>query len=605
MDPTTSPTYNLLDEPWIQVVTEDGATAEVSLTDVLKNAGRYRALASDLATMNFAVLRVLLAVLYRAWDDARWRNVDDALDHWDEKWTAASLWDDDVERYLDTVRGRFDLRHPETPFMQVADLHTAKGDHKPVSLMIPDVGGMFSLRTDVTRISAAEAARCLIHCAAYDYSGIKSGAVGDTRVRSARGYPMGVGVCGWYGGTVIHGDSLRETLLLNYVPHRESAGTDDLPVWEMPPLTSAARPGVLSPGPVELLTWPQRRIRLFWSTTDSTDSTDSADGADGADGDAPTVDGVLVCNGDAVDYTMIHGTEMMTPWRFSAPQTQKAKALRYMPQALDKGRAMWRSLGGILPNAAVATVDQKYAEGAPAAEPARTVEWLARLVVDEVIPRDRVVRVEMVSPVYGSNMASLSDVLNDSLTVRSPLLGIEGEALRAVVRTAVDRTEGVAWELTKFSRDIRTAAGGDRQSGGDDVRLRFFDTVDASFRRWLADIGDGDDTPAPGELPDTGDTGDGEIGAAALAEWGGRLRSIAWDLADEIVRAQGPQVWAGRPGPDGTGVISAAVAQNRLSRALRTILGDPVRTTATADTGSAATPETHSERKTDDEHIDA
>nr|WP_185738873.1 type I-E CRISPR-associated protein Cse1/CasA [Corynebacterium bovis] len=214
-------------------------------------------------------------------------------------------------------------------------------------------------------------------------------------------------------------------------------------------------------------------------------------------------------------------------------------------------------------------------------------------------PRDRIVRVEMVSPVYGNSQSSFSDVLNDSLTVRSPLLGIEGEALRAVVRTAVDRTEGVAWELTKFSCDIRTAAGGGRQGGGDDVRLRFFDTVDAPFRRWLADIGDGDDTPA------TGDTGDGEVGAAALAEWGGRLRSIAWDLADEIVRAQGPQVWAGRPGPDGTGVISAAVAQNRLSRALRTILGDPVRTTATADTGSAATPETHSERKTDDEDIDA
>ena len=602
MDPTTSPTYNLLDEPWIQVVTEDGATAEVSLTDVLKNAGRYRALASDLATMNFAVLRVLLAVLYRAWDDARWRNVDDALDHWDEKWTAASLWDDDVERYLDTVRGRFDLRHPETPFMQVADLHTAKGYHKPVSLMIPDVGGMFSLRTDVTRISAAEAARSLIHCSAYDYAGTKTGAVGDTRVNNGPGYTKGVAVCGRYGGTVIHGDSLRETLLLNYVPHRESAGTDDLPVWEMPPLTSAARPGVLSPGPVELLTWPQRRIRLFWSTTDSTDVA------------APTVDGVLVCNGDPVDSTMIHGSEMMTPWRFSDPQKNETKALRYVPQTLDKGRAMWRSLGGILPNADVATVDQKYAEGAPAAEPARTVEWLARLVVDEVIPRDRIVRVEMVSPVYGNSQSSFSDVLNDSLTVRSPLLGIEGEALRAVVRTAVDRTEGVAWELTKFSCDIRTAAGGGRQGGGDgvrtaagggrqrgvdDVRLRFFDTVDAPFRRWLADIGDGDDTPA------TGDTGDGEVGAAALAEGGGRLRSIAWDLADEIVRAQGPQVWAGRPGPDGTGVISAAVAQNRLSRALRTILGDPVRTTATADTGSAATPETHSERKTDDEDIDA
>ena len=56
--------YNLLDEPWIMVMTEDGENKKVSLQEVFRHAHTYRSLAGDMATQDFAVMRVLLAVLH-------------------------------------------------------------------------------------------------------------------------------------------------------------------------------------------------------------------------------------------------------------------------------------------------------------------------------------------------------------------------------------------------------------------------------------------------------------------------------------------------------------------------------------------------------------
>lgn len=57
--------FNLLNEPWVSVVYDDrGATKEVSLLDLFQNAHNYKDLAGDTKTQDFAVLRVLLAVLH-------------------------------------------------------------------------------------------------------------------------------------------------------------------------------------------------------------------------------------------------------------------------------------------------------------------------------------------------------------------------------------------------------------------------------------------------------------------------------------------------------------------------------------------------------------
>ena len=54
--------FNLLDEPWIKVITPSMEQKEVSLTDVMIHAHEYKDLAGEMATQDAALLRMLLAV---------------------------------------------------------------------------------------------------------------------------------------------------------------------------------------------------------------------------------------------------------------------------------------------------------------------------------------------------------------------------------------------------------------------------------------------------------------------------------------------------------------------------------------------------------------
>ena len=56
--------FNLLDEPWIQVLDLNCAVQEVSLTDALLHAHKYIGLAGEMPAQDAAMLRLLLAVLH-------------------------------------------------------------------------------------------------------------------------------------------------------------------------------------------------------------------------------------------------------------------------------------------------------------------------------------------------------------------------------------------------------------------------------------------------------------------------------------------------------------------------------------------------------------
>lgn len=283
-----TPSFSLIHDPWVECVMKDGSTSTLSLTEIFTHPADIAEVRGDSPTQDYAVLRVLLAISWRA----HATNIDispgttfDYLDWFDERWESAKkqLADDIVLAYLNRFTERFDLRHPATPFMQVADLHTASGNTLRVSRMIPEAEhSYFTLRAGEPResISAAEAARWVIHTHAFDYSGIKSGAVGDPRVKGGRGYPIGQGWSGLTGGTTIIGQSLAETLVLNTPPEVFENQGIDLPPWEREPDTAAPRAASFPTGPIDLATWQSRRIRLHW------------------DGDAVT--SVLVSNGDQI-----------------------------------------------------------------------------------------------------------------------------------------------------------------------------------------------------------------------------------------------------------------------------------------------------------------
>lgn len=544
MDLMTS-SYNLIDMPWIPVLTHSGVEKEVGIEELLRNAASFHSLAAELSTVNFALLRVLLAILYRAWDSPRWRSSEHAVEHWEEKWNQDSLFDAEIRTYLETWHARFDLRDDEHPFYQAPDLRTSKDGWKELALILPDVGhdDLFTMRTSSETMTAAEAARMLIHCMAYDYSGIKSGAVGDPRVKGGRGFPIGIGWCGWMGGTVIEGANLRETLLLNYLPYRDQAGTADLPLWEMEPLTAAPRNGARfdhrnpertrATGQVELLTWPQRRLRLRWSEDHAV--------------------AVLIANGDPVGYTSQHGAETMTAWRFSDPQTKKAKQPIYMPKALDPNRPIWTSLGGILPDVA-RPAKSKFGENLKAEEPPESVKWISRLIDDAVLPGHYQIQVRVVSMVYGAKSSSFKSLSEDSITLKSPMLALEGQNRRAAAQQAVSDTEAVAMKLGTFFRELFYAASGEDQVDSSVIRGQFYSDVDPMFRRWIFDLGD---TDAP---------------LGALSDWRRDLEIRALRLAAEAISDQGPSVWIGRWNPDYNRRITGATAERRLRYDLRRLL---------------------------------
>ncbi|WP_327038047.1 type I-E CRISPR-associated protein Cse1/CasA [Micromonospora maris] len=507
--------FSLVDQAWIPVLDVAGKRREVSLLGLFKQANDLRMIACELPTQSFAILRLALAVLHRATDgppgEAAWRAL----------WRGRQLPTADIVEYLDAFRDRFDLLHPQQPFYQVADLRAAKENTYGLERLIADVpNGMPFLTTRAGRgmesISPAEAARWLVHCQAYDSSGIKTGAVGDPQAKNGKGYPIGAGSVGWLGGVHLEGADLWETLLLNLVPVAPAwreADDRDLPVWEREPHTAAEEPASTR-GPYGLLslyTWQSRRIRLF--------------------GDADGITGALIANGDRLDWQDRHLLEPMSVWGRSAPREREQKRTPiYLPRPHDHGRALWRGLQTLLP-----------APPPPGGEPPQrlapmVVQWLARLTVTGVVGTDFQTRTRAVSITYGAKQSVVDEVFSDALTMNVLLL-VADSALRATAVDAAGDAEAAVTVLRRLADNLARAAGSrDTDSGAADrAAERAYALLDRQFRDWLARLGPDSDP------------------AAERGQWQRLVWRAISRLGAGLVEAAGPTAWVGRAGKDRAG----------------------------------------------------
>ena len=108
--------FNLIDEDWIPVIDMKGIEREVSIREALLHAEDLRDITGELPTVRFAILRVLLAIIYRAFDE---EIEGEPLQYWGELWREGPLPAELIEPYLDDWHHRFDLLSPTEPFMQV------------------------------------------------------------------------------------------------------------------------------------------------------------------------------------------------------------------------------------------------------------------------------------------------------------------------------------------------------------------------------------------------------------------------------------------------------------------------------------------------------
>lgn len=189
--------FNLVTDPWVKVINLDDRVETVSLQTVFDNAQHYRQLAGEMRAQDFAVMRLLLAILHTVYSryDARgepydWLEIDadtmqpgsvdedtdeetkadDLLETWQALHTQGHFTDT-VAQYLNRYAARFDF-FGEQPFDQVtaqqydqlvpADHRIAKGkgtvDIKQINRRISESGNsraIFAPKTEAFKSTLA------------------------------------------------------------------------------------------------------------------------------------------------------------------------------------------------------------------------------------------------------------------------------------------------------------------------------------------------------------------------------------------------------------------------------------------------------------------
>lgn len=545
--------FSLVDDPWIQIVDAEGDVKLVGISEVFD--GRVSALRvqGDSPAQDYAVTRLLLAIFWRAHVDethvrpGKTFNFSDWFQRTRKQILNAGA-DKKVAAYLDRYCDRFELVDSKTPFMQVEGLHVGSGEVKHVTTIVPESqGAYFSMRAGRSRdsLSFAEAARWLVYAQAYDYSGIKPGAVGDSRVKNSKGYPIGTGWTGMTGGTLVMGANLLDTLILNTV--REAiTDPDDRPVWERrpdgPDVRSAVGEKSEPQGPADLATWQSRRIRLH--------------------SDGEKVTGVVLCNGDKIPEAGANVlSDPMTPYRYSANKSKKDRSVFY-PRPYDVERTMWKSLEPLV----VAETDAGFSEKALAPKRPATLNSLAKLSQNvEGIPR--VLELVLCSVEYGPQSSSVATTYSARMSLPLVVLLESSAYLRNEVREVAAVTTNAAIALGRFAGNLLVAAGGD-YGFKTAVTDRVLAELEPQFNEWLRGIA---------KLPDDSAHSENEAVRAAVEQWQFTVRRVIDEHARVLLRGAGPKAFSGRVIPTGSEdsrgrFVSAASCYHLLHSSLDKVL---------------------------------
>ncbi|ASO21804.1 CRISPR system Cascade subunit CasA [Actinoalloteichus hoggarensis] len=458
--------FNLLDEPWIPVVTLEGASVEVGLADLFGRSGSLCRLVGASPTMTAALYRLVLAVTHRVFRPAT-----------DEDW--AQLWErDDLrtrqwEDFLARDRNSFDLFHPERPFLQSRSLSSVAPSG--IARLVPfrasgSNATLFDHTTSADRLtlSPAEAARWLVTLQCYDPGGLKSGAY-PKAPRSSERAPANN-----FGCVVVEGGTLKETLLLNLLSYDPlidqppGTGVQDRPSWED---TEVGGPEPVERTPLgwtDLLTWPSRRVLL---TTDG-------------DPDDPVVDGVVITPGTRLrPVAEDQEHEWMAALRRPIVRgTARGNSKRY-PVRLEEQRGVWRHAEELL----LAAEQRRNIEQSDRRRPA-ALDAIARRTEYGLLPEDAVFTLRVFGQQLDSKQAVVQTWLEESVPAPVALLRTESERERlgAVVGHSCRLADDVGFLLRRLDKGYREDFAVKSPPA---LEVSYWPQLTAPFHTFILDLG--------------------------------------------------------------------------------------------------------------------
>lgn len=252
-------TFNLIDNPWIPVVTTSNESALLSLKTLLSNPQNYLRIESDTPLETVAIYRFVLALLYRALQGPS--NTRQAASFWEKGFPIEK-----IQSYLESYYTRFDIFDDSQPFYQLVDLplegyaqnwrkiSVAEGPGNTTATFNP-VARRGAPGVLMDWITPAQAARKLLEHQTFVLGGLIK-----KFITSAPGAPSAT-----HAMVMVQGKNLLQTLILQLVKYDYQEDWD-APVWEKPPFQMAwvrQDPVVNIQGFSQLYTWFSRSIRFY------------------------------------------------------------------------------------------------------------------------------------------------------------------------------------------------------------------------------------------------------------------------------------------------------------------------------------------------------
>lgn len=453
--------FNLLDEKWILAMDNSGKIGCYSIPGLFAEADKLKCLSGEIPTQDFALMRLLLAILYAVYQghdadgsEADISNEDEAFDRWKALWDKGYFDTEAIGNYLSAYHDRFFLFHPTRPFYQAP---IDKGTDYLMAKLNGEISEssnkprLFSPLSGVVKeeMGFAEASRWLINLNAYDDTSAKPSVRGE-------GLPScGAGWIGKLGPVYLEGDNLFQTLLLNLVLVSEDGEPfpKGVATWE-PEIAKADErtPIPLPKSPVEILTLQSRRLLLKRSGS--------------------AVVGFRLLGGDIVEKANAF-TEQMTLW-------YQDKDGNFNPKRHDPSRSMWRDYQSIM----VKEIEERtnHIPG--------VIRWARDLEDRKLIDYDSI-RISIVGLKYADKDFFVEDFIKDSLDINASLLLSMNSEWNQKISAAVSKTDDMVSLLWSYSRGVSEICGCDDNScknSGNKAKIQAYHDLDAPFRSWLRSV---------------------------------------------------------------------------------------------------------------------
>lgn len=541
--------YNLLDEKWIQVASKD-TVEKVSIKELFAGAAKYKELAGDMKTQDFAVMRVMLAILHTVFsrfdskgDPYEFFEVDeesflqtgeleeyDLYDYEDALYqTWIDIWNAKefpkvVYEYLEKWGERFFLYDDKYPFFQVTkeviEKDAAGGGEfygKNINRLISESNNKqayFSPKDESYKeyIDDDELARWLITLQGY------IGTSDKKKVGSAKTYSKG-----WLydlGGVYLQGNNVFETLMLNFViAYNENNNLLKIqkPCWEAETI--------------------EKNIELYFHNgIDNIASLYTAWCREIFIDPNRTKEDKFACfiaKLPEIEHSDAF-LEPMTVWRYNKDGEYKDK---YRPRKHDANKSMWRNFGLLT------------GVGEGTRKPG-VIEWLNKLCdiseSEELGLYKENIKLCAVSMIDDGNSLSWVpiDEVKDTLNLKERVL-VDTEDSGWIIRinkTISDTKKTIKSVLEKFIKDLLEIRNMEKSDVSKYYVEQFYFRIDLSFRNWIESI----------DIDNDKDTKE--------IEWRNILKKSMKEYVDELVSNAGLRDYKGIE--TSTGVKNIATIYN-------------------------------------------